>query len=191
MCSLIEFILYTVFVLDVPFVFQVEVDNYENRDHEIPYLTKNRQGMIMYSLQNILVHMIHIEFLYVSFRLRFMHKGIKWYGWTPEQAEDEWDKAVRDPNVKRRKDAYGELTIAKLQTAVHHVGIRVGNKRSIAETKKFNAEDQEAITDAKESSSLNIVLHVCKLFCFFKSYESHITIYILIWDLLVFRCTTL
>ena len=80
---------------------------------------------------------------------------MKWYGWTPEQAEDEWDKAVRDVNVKRRKDEYGELTIAKLKTAVHHVGVRVGNKRSIGETKKFNAEDQEAITDAKESSSLN------------------------------------
>ena len=29
-------------------VFQVEVDNYENRDHEVPYLTKNRQGMYVY-----------------------------------------------------------------------------------------------------------------------------------------------
>lgn len=85
---------------------------------------------------------------------------MKWYGWTPEQAEDEWDKAVRDVNVKRRKDEYGELTIAKLKTAVHHVGVRVGNKRSIGETKKFNAEDQEAITDAKECSSLNSTLNI-------------------------------
>lgn len=110
---------------------------------------------------------------------------MKWYGWTPEQAEDEWDKAVRDVNVKRRKDEYGELTIAKLKTAVHHVGVRVGNKRSIGETKKFNAEDQEAITDAKECSSLNstlnILLEVMKknkfmmscVMCYIISYHIH------------------
>ena len=85
------------------FVFQVEVDHYENRDDEVPYLTKNRQGMLMLVLQYTLPTQYNI-FLYVSFRLRFIHKGMKWYGWTPEQAEDEWDKAVRDVNVKRRKD---------------------------------------------------------------------------------------
>ena len=96
----------------------------------------------------------------MSVGLRFMHKGMKWYGWTSEQAGDEWDKAVRDVNVKRRKDEFGELTIAKLQTAVDHVGIRVGNKRSDAETKKFNLKDQEAITDARDGSSLDTVYFV-------------------------------
>ena len=48
---LIGLILYTMFVLQFNLCFQVEVDNYENRDDEVPYLTKNRQGMLMLVLQ--------------------------------------------------------------------------------------------------------------------------------------------
>lgn len=35
-----------------------------------------------------------------------------------------------------------------------HQGIRVGNKRSIGQTSKFNAGDEDAIADARDSSSL-------------------------------------
>lgn len=101
--------------------------------------------------------------LFISLhRFRFVSKGRKWYGWTAEEADEEWDKAVRDPQIKKRKDEFGELTVAKLLTTSDNSGIRIGNKRSISQKNQFQAEDQEAINDARDSSILNYPL-VCEI----------------------------
>ena len=86
---------------------------------------------------------------------RFVAKGRRWYGWTPEQAQAEWDKAVRDSNVPRQTDQFGNLCLAKLSTAVLEDGVRVGNKRAVANTNHFDAGDQDAIVDAKDSQDLS------------------------------------
>lgn len=79
-----------------------------------------------------------------------MAKGKKWYGWTAEEAEEQWDHALRDKNVRKRKDAFGEMTVAKLATVVASSGTRVANKKEIGSFTEFNAGDQDAIDDARE-----------------------------------------
>ncbi|CAE7311851.1 unnamed protein product [Symbiodinium sp. CCMP2456] len=95
----------------------VEVDKYSDTTAAVPYLTE----------------------------LRFKRKGAKWYGWSEERAQEEWDKAVRDKNVKRKTDQYGNLTIAKLSEESDVSGLRVGNKRKIQEQNKHKVGDEEAI----------------------------------------------
>lgn len=79
-----------------------------------------------------------------------MSKGKKWYGWTIEEAEEQWDIALKDKNVRKRKDAFGEITVAKLATVVASSGTRVANKKEIGSFTEFNAGDQDAIDDARE-----------------------------------------
>ncbi|CAE7563528.1 unnamed protein product, partial [Symbiodinium necroappetens] len=95
----------------------VEVDKYADSAASVPYLTE----------------------------LRFKRKGAKWYGWSEERAQEEWDKAVRDKNVKRKTDQFGNLTIAKLSEEADVSGLRIGNKRKIQEKSKHNVGDEEAI----------------------------------------------
>ena len=80
--------------------------------------------------------------------VRFSNKGRKWHGWDGQRCQEEWDAAVRDTSVKRITNEYGELCIAKLATRVDSSGFRLGNKRSIGETKSFGVGDQEAIADS-------------------------------------------
>ncbi len=86
-----------------------------------------------------------------------MTKGKKWYGWTAEEAEEQWDSALRDKNGRKRKDAFGEMTVAKLSTVVASSGTRVANKKEMGSFNEFNAGDQDAIDDAREGSILNMV----------------------------------
>ena len=81
---------------------------------------------------------------------------MKWYGWTAERADDEWDAAVRDQSVKRKHDEFGNLTLAKLKTDSTQTGTRVGNKRAVGETKDINVGDEAAIQDTTESGNLRL-----------------------------------
>ncbi|CAE7230711.1 PREP1 [Symbiodinium sp. CCMP2592] len=95
--------------------------------------------------------MCNVAFLHVAIKffftnlVRFKRKGAKWYGWSEERAQQEWDKAVRDKNVKRKTDQYGNLTIAKLAEESDVSGLRIGNKRKIMEKNKHKVGDEEAI----------------------------------------------
>ena len=46
---------------------------------------------------------------------------MKWYGWTEEQAQEEWDSAARDPAVKKKHDQWGNLVIAKLEEEIQRL----------------------------------------------------------------------
>lgn len=91
--------------------------------------------------------------------IRFVEKGKKWYGWTQEEAEHQWDDAFRDPTVNKITDEFGALCVAKLHTWKDTKGTRLGNKRAIGEQKHFNAGDEGAIEDAAQSVDLNYVLN--------------------------------
>ena len=117
-------------------------DNHTDR----PYLPKPR--LVVVSLDSVsFEHQMHF---------RFIAKGKKWYGWTHEQAEEEWAAAVRDPKVARITDEYGHLCLAKLATKCTSSGTSIGNKRSIGEGGSFNVGDDAAIQDATDSHTLSV-----------------------------------
>ena len=68
---------------------------------------------------------------------------------------------MNDKNVRKRKDSFGEMTVAKLSTVTASSGTRVANKKEIGSFNEFNAGDQNAIDDARESSNLSESIRMC------------------------------
>lgn len=70
---------------------------------------------------------------------RFKKKGKKWYNWSDLQAQEEWDKAVRDPSIPRTTDAFGNLCIAKLTDRVQSKGCNVATVSGLQSCSIFHA----------------------------------------------------
>lgn len=82
--------------------------------------------------------------------LRFISKYKKWYGVDREVAKEKWESYVRDKSV----DRYYEddiLFLAAPLTGTYYStsGSRVADRRSIQETRKVNAGDEDAIKDER------------------------------------------
>ena len=128
---------------------QVGVSKYSDSQKAVPYLSELRPAATI----------IHFGFANAGSccPARFKRKGMKWYGWTEEQAQEEWDSAARDPAVKKKHDQWGNLVIAKLEEEMEVGGVRVDNKRVVKESNKVKVGDDEAITDVVESLRLSLI----------------------------------
>ena len=86
---------------------------------------------------------------------RFIKKGCKWYGWTEQEAQQEWDKGMRDPAIKKGTDQFGNPAMAYLEQTIDSAGLSVNNSRSIKENNEVLVGDDEALQDMKDSALLS------------------------------------
>lgn len=87
---------------------------------------------------------------------RFKKKLKKHYNMTDQQAQDEWDLAIRDPKVSKGEDTFGNVTVAKLATQFQEGGRRVQATCSVAETKTHAVESSDDIAALREGAALSV-----------------------------------
>ena len=79
--------------------------------------------------------------------VRFKKKLRKYYNMSDEEAQAEWEAALRDPKVPKGTDDFGGVTIAKLKTDVYSAGRSVGSKREIREKGVHSISDSSQIAN--------------------------------------------
>ena len=90
--------------------------------------------------------------------IRFKKKGKKWYNWSDDQANEEWDKAMRDSSVPKQTDTFGNTCVAKLGTKMISTGCRVGTERTVQEKTNAvleDANDPAELRKVRDRSMLN------------------------------------
>ena len=85
---------------------EVRVDDYHKQEGRVPYLNE----------------------------ARFKRKIRKWYNLTEEQAEKQWQDALRDKTVPKGRDDFGGVTVAKLKTDEYSGGRQVNTGRELRES---------------------------------------------------------
>ena len=86
---------------------------------------------------------------------RFKKRGKKWYNWSDQEAQDQWDRAVRDPAVPKSTDVFGFMTVAKLGEKTLSAGCRVGTQRELAEHRPLDVNDDPSeLRQARQRTDL-------------------------------------
>ena len=86
--------------------------------------------------------------MHIAHPQRFKKRGKKWYNWTPEEADVEWQAALRDKNVAKGRDEYGNVTVAKLASA------RLSNGRTVNSMRSLQEESTKTVSTSADLAAL-------------------------------------
>ena len=78
---------------------------------------------------------------------RFKAKLKKWYKFSDERADQEWASALRDSSVKKQRDQFGNLEVAKLVTTVASDGRVTQSKRELREERVRPVDTREEVAE--------------------------------------------
>ena len=85
--------------------------------------------------------------------LRFKKKLRKLYNFDPPRCQEEWDKALRDPKVRKGTDAFGYVTVAKLFTQVLDQGRQVSSTSRAMESRQHQIDAPEDLAKVRAGTT--------------------------------------
>ena len=77
------------------------------------------------------------------------------YGLNSERAQEEWDKALRDPKIRKGQDLFGNRTVAKLFTQTLSQGRKISNLSKVSEKVAKEITDQDDLKKLSEGQAFN------------------------------------
>lgn len=79
------------------------------------------------------------------------------YGLSSQRAQEEWDKALRDPKIRKSTDYFGNQTVAALFTQRLQQGRKVSNLNKVSEAKAKEIGDESDFAKLKEGQGSQIL----------------------------------
>lgn len=72
------------------------------------------------------------------------------YNWDPARCQEEWDLALRDPLVRKSKDTFGHVTVAKLYIEKAHTGRQVSSTSRVMAARNHDISGAEDLAKLRE-----------------------------------------
>ena len=130
-----------------PLISKVQVKDFQQTGDETDYLNEIRPAQLS------LITARRRATLYRQPRRdaspdRFKKRGRKWFNWSDAFADEEWNRSLKDPSVRKSHDEYGNVTVCRLMRQTHSTGRATASIRSLQESRS------QAISDSSEIVAL-------------------------------------